>query len=57
MRTSLAQNVEPVKVVEEILRHAHSSTALDLFQQADADDKRTAQEHSESLFIVERKAS
>lgn len=48
----LATKVEHVKVVQELLRHANASITMDLYQQADADAKRTAQGHVGSLFVV-----
>ena len=48
----LADKGEDVKVVQELLRHAHASTTQDLYQQAGADAKRAAQEHTSSLFLV-----
>jgi len=48
----LATKGEHVKVVQELLRHANASITMELYQQADADAKRTAQEHVGSLFVV-----
>lgn len=48
----LATKVEHVKVVQELLRHANASITMELYQQADADAKRTAQGHVGSLFVV-----
>ncbi len=48
----LAAKGENVKVVQELLRHANASTTQDLYQQADADQKRTAQGHTASLFVL-----
>jgi integrase len=50
----LAEKGEGIKVVQELLRHAKSSTTQDLYQQADSDSKRNAQGHVKSLFVVAR---
>ena len=52
----LASKGENVKVVQELLRHSNASITQDLYQQADADDKRDAQSHVKGLFVL-RKAS
>ncbi len=57
LATILAAKGEKVKVVQELLRHAKSSTTMELYQQADAESKRAAQIHTRDLFLVERKAS
>ncbi|WP_263367957.1 tyrosine-type recombinase/integrase [Edaphobacter bradus] len=57
LATILAAKGEKVKVVQELLRHAKSSTTIELYQQADAEAKRAAQIHTRDLFLVERKAS
>ena len=57
LATLLATRGENVKVVQELLRHANSSTTLELYQQADADAKRAAQGHTSSLFVIHSKAS
>lgn len=41
--TLLTQNGEDVKVVQELLRHANSRITLDLYAQANMDEKRLAQ--------------
>jgi integrase len=48
---------EKVKVVQDLLRHAKLSTTIELYLQADAEEKRAAQIHTRELFLVERKAS
>jgi integrase len=53
----LAAKGESVKVVQELLRHAHSSTTIELYQQADVELKRAAQVHTNDLFLVQRSAS
>ena len=53
----LAKRGENVKVVQELLRHANSSTTMKLYQQAYADDKRAAQDHTRSLFLAHKRAS
>jgi integrase len=50
----LAAKGEQVKVVQELLRHSNSSITQDLYQQADADAKRTAQGHVGGLFVVKK---
>jgi len=50
----LADKGEDVKVVQDLLRHAHASTTQDLYQQAGADAKRAAQGHTSSLFLVSK---
>jgi integrase len=50
----LATKGEKIKVVQELLRHANSSTTQDLYQQADVDAKRAAQEHTSELFLVKK---
>ena len=39
----LTQNSEDVKVVQELLRHANSRVTLDLYAQAEMQEKREAQ--------------
>lgn len=51
------QKGERVKVVQELLRHAHSSTTLDLYQQANVQAKRSAQGHVDGLFVLERRTA
>jgi integrase len=53
----LANQGEKVKVVQELLRHSNVSTTLELYQQADQEAKRAAQNHTRSLFVVQSKAS
>jgi integrase len=48
----LAAKGEQVKVVQELLRHSTASITMDLYQQADADAKRTAQGHVGGLFVI-----
>jgi integrase len=48
----LASKGENVKTVQELLRHANSRITLDVYTQADADEKRAAQEHVGGLFVV-----
>jgi len=50
----LAEKGEGIKVVQELLRHAKSSTTLELYQQTNADSKRNVQAHMKSLFVVPR---
>jgi integrase len=50
----LAEKGEGIKVVQEPLRHAKSSTALELYQQANAPSKRHTQGYVKSLFVVPR---
>jgi integrase len=58
LATLLGNQGESVKVVQELLRHANSRITLDVYQQADAGDKRSALEHVKGLFLVEeQKAS
>jgi integrase len=57
LATLLAAKGEHVKVVQELLRHAHSSTTLELYQQADADAKRAAQGHTSELFSIPLRAA
>jgi integrase len=52
LATLLATKGENVKVVQELLRHAHSCTTLELYQQADTDAKRAAQGHTSELFVM-----
>lgn len=52
----LASKKEPIKVTQELLRHSNSRVTLDVYQQADTDAMRAAQEHTKPLFLV-RKAS
>jgi len=48
----LAAKGENVKIVQELLRHSNTQMTMELYQQADADQKRQAQEHLRSLFLV-----
>jgi integrase len=48
----LAAKGENVKVVQELLRHSNSAITLELYQQAEADAKRAAQNHVNGLFVV-----
>jgi integrase len=50
----LAAKGEQVKVVQELLRHSNSAITQDLYQQADADAKRTAQGHVGGLFVIKK---
>jgi integrase len=50
----LATKGEQIKVVQELLRHANSSTTQDLYQQADVGAKREAQSHTSELFLVKQ---
>jgi integrase len=54
LATLLATKGEQVKVVQELLRHANVRTTMDIYQEADVDLKRAAQEHTKSLFIVKK---
>jgi integrase len=45
---------EQVKVVQELLRHSNCSITQDLYQQADADAKRSAQGHVGGLFVIKK---
>jgi integrase len=48
----LAKKKEPVKVVQELLRHSNPEITAALYQQADVEDKRAAQDHVSGLFLV-----
>jgi integrase len=48
----LAAKGENVKVVQELLRHSNPQITMELYEQADADQKRAAQEHVAPLFLV-----
>jgi site-specific recombinase XerD len=50
----LAQSGEPVKVVQELMRHAKASTTQDLYQQADVASKRAAQSQLSGLFLIKK---
>lgn len=50
----LAAKGEQVKVVQELLRHSNSAITQDLYQQADADAKRTAQGRVGGLFVIKK---
>ena len=50
----LAAKGEQVKVVQELLRHSNSAITKDLYQQAGADAKRTAQGHVGGLFVIKK---
>ncbi|RZU40347.1 tyrosine-type recombinase/integrase [Edaphobacter modestus] len=50
----LAAKGEHVKVVQELLRHSNSSITMELYQQAEADAKRAAQNHVNGLFLTEK---
>jgi integrase len=54
LATLLAAKGEDVKVTQELLRHANARTTLDLYQEADTEAKRAAQEHTKSLFLVRK---
>jgi integrase len=54
LATLLSTKGENIKVVQELLRHANSATTRDLYQQADLDAKRAAQEHTSELFLVKK---
>lgn len=54
LATLLAAKGEQVKVVQELLRHANARTTMDIYQEADTDAKRAAQEHTKSLFIIKK---
>lgn len=49
--TLLTQNGEDVKVVQELLRHANSRITLDLYAQANMDEKRLAQSKLVKLVL------
>jgi integrase len=57
LASPLAAKGESIKVVQELLRHARSSTTTDLYQQADVDLKRAAQVHTNDLFLIQRRVS
>lgn len=48
----LAAKGESIKVVQELLRHSNSAITMELYQQAEADAKRAAQNHVNGLFVV-----
>lgn len=50
--TLLGQAGENVKVVQELLRHADSRITTDVYQQANQDAKRTAQNRLSGIFVV-----
>jgi integrase len=50
----LAAKGEQVKVVQELLRHSNSAITQDLYQQAGADAKRSAQGHVGGLFVIKK---
>ena len=50
----LAAKGEHVKVVQELLRHPNSAITMELYQQAEADAKRAAQNHVSELFLVQK---
>jgi integrase len=57
LATVLTSNKESVKVVQELMRHANSRITMDLYAQGEEKAKRSAQEHVNGLFIVQKKAS
>ena len=54
LATLLAKMGEDVKVTQELIRHSNSRITMDIYQEADTDAKRAAQEHTRSLFVVPR---
>jgi integrase len=52
LATLLVKKKEGIKVVQELMRHADSTTTLDIYAQSDDEDKRTAQQHISGLFVV-----
>jgi len=48
----LASKGEQVKVVQELLRHSNPQITMELYQQADVDQKRSAQGHVSGLFVL-----
>src|SRR5271156_2498726 len=54
LATLLVKKREGIKVVQELMRHADSRTTLDICSQSDDEDKRAAQKHISSLFVVEQ---
>ena len=54
--TLLTQNNEEVKVVQELLRHANSRIALDLYAQAGMPNKRLAQSKLVRMVLNKREA-
>jgi integrase len=48
----LAKKKEPVKVVQELLRHSNPEITAELYQQADAEEKHAAQGHVSGLFLM-----
>jgi integrase len=48
----LASKGEHVKVVQELLRRSNPQITMELYQQADIDQKRTAQSHVSGLFVL-----
>jgi integrase len=52
LATLMGDEGEDIKVIQELLRHAHASTTQNLYQQAGSKAKRAAHVHTSSLFIV-----
>jgi integrase len=50
----LAAKGEQVKVVQELLRHSNTAITQDLYQQAGAGAKRSAQGHVGGLFVIQK---
>lgn len=47
----------PLKIVQELMRHANISTTMELYVQGDVAAKRLAQGVMSELFLVKREAS
>ena len=56
LATLLGQKGENLKVVQELLRHSSPNITAQLYQQAEVEAKRTAQEHVHGLFLVDKAA-
>jgi integrase len=54
LATLLGQNREEVKVVQELLRHTTSRITVEVYQQDDTDQKRSALVPMSGLFVVSR---
>jgi integrase len=52
LATLLGQRKEDVKTVQELLRHATSRVTLDVYQQGDTEQKRSALSPMSGLFVV-----
>lgn len=54
LATLLASKGEDIKVTQELLRHSNARITLDIYQEADTEAKRSAQQHTKSLFLVHK---